>query len=154
MLRTAYNDPAAWLTFKTRFSALAARELNRIAPPAIANTFSIQYVDDEDALAGAEQAGLLAYYARLVRVGKVEDGYQWGIFVSADEKVLEEFSEEEREWVVPVWDAGWRAGEMGEEGWKGALGMMAGLVFGVLMPKVARGDERPLEGLAMMAGDR
>lgn len=154
MLRTAYNDPVAWLTFKTRFSALASRELNRIAPPVIVNTFSIQYIDDEDALAGAEQAGLLAYHARLVREGKVEDGYKWGIFVSADEKVLEDCSEEEREWVVPVWEAGWRAGEVGEQGWKGALGVRAGLVFRILMPKVARGDERPLEGLAMMAKGR
>lgn len=33
VLRTVYNDPAAWLTFKTRFSALAARAIARVAPP-------------------------------------------------------------------------------------------------------------------------
>ncbi|MCJ1346184.1 hypothetical protein MMC31_004398, partial [Peltigera leucophlebia] len=86
VLRTVYNDPAAWLTFKTRFSALAARAIAR-------------YIEDEDALAGAEQAGLLAYYLRLVCEGKVEDGHQWGIFVSADEKVLEDSTEEEWEWL-------------------------------------------------------
>lgn len=37
-------------------------------------------------------------------------------------------------------------GEVGEEGWKGALGVRAGSVFGVLMPMVARGEERRLEG--------
>lgn len=69
----------------------------------------------------------------------MEDGYQWGIFVSADEKVLEDSTEEERERVVPVWEARWRAGEVGEAGWKGALGVRAELVSGVLMPTVARG---------------
>lgn len=154
VLRTAYNDPAAWLTFKTRFSSIAARELARIAPPLIDTSFSVNYIDDESVLAGAEQAGLLAYYAGLVREGKVGEGYEWGIFISADEKVLEDFSAEEGKWVVPVWEAGWRAGEVGEMGWKGALGVWAELVFAILLPKVVRGDERPLEGLAMMAGGR
>lgn len=31
-------------------------------------------------------------------------------------------------------------------GWKGALGVRAESVFGVLMPVVARGEESPLEG--------
>ncbi len=82
------------------------------------------------------------------------EGYEWGIFISADEKVLEDFSAEEGKWVVPVWETGWRAGEVGEMGWKGALGVWAELVFAILLPKVVRGDERPLEGLVMMAGDR
>lgn len=154
VFRTAYNDPAAWLTFQTRFSSLAARELHRIASPSIADTFRIHYIDDEDSLAGIGQEGLLACYARLVQEGKVGEGYRWGIFVSVDEKVLEDFSAEEREWVVPVWEAEWKAGDGGEQGWKGALGVRAGLVFAVLVPKVIRGDERALEGLGMMAVDR
>lgn len=38
------------------------------------------------------------------------------------------------------------AGEVWGAGWKGALGVRAESVFGVLMPVVARGEESPLEG--------
>lgn len=154
VLRTAYDDPAAWFTFHKRFSALVAPALARVGPPDIANNYSVQYINDEDALAGAEQAGLLAYYDRMVREGKVEDGYWWGVFISADEKVLEDFGEEKSEWFVPVWEAGWRAGEVGPQEWNGMLGLEADFVFGILMPKLVRGDKRPLEGLALMAVDR
>ncbi len=154
VLRTAYDDPAAWLTFQTRFSALAAPALAGVGPPDIANNFRTHYISDEDALAGAEQAGLLAYYARLVRERKLEDGYRWGVFVSADEKVLEDFSKEKREWLAPVWEAGWRAREVGTHGWNGLLAMRADLVFGILMPMLARGDKTPLQDLALMAVDR
>jgi len=154
VLRTAYADPAAWLTFETRFSTLAARALACVASPEMVKNFSIQYIDDEDALAGAEQAGLLAYYARAVREEKVKEGYQWGVFISADENVLEIFGEERREWIVPVWEAAWTAGEVDKVGWNGALAMKADLVFAILMPALARGDIRPLEGLSMMATDR
>lgn len=154
VLRTAYDDPAAWLTFQTRFSALVAPALAGVGPPDIANNFRIHYISDEDALAGAEQTGLLAYYAQLVREGKLEDGYRWGVFVSADEKVLEDFSEEKREWLAPVWEAGWRAGEVGTHGWNGLLAMRADLVFGILMPMLARGDKTPLQDLSLMAVDR
>jgi len=151
VLRTAYADPAAWLTFKTRFSALAARALAHVASPEIVDNFSIQYIDDEDALAGAEQAGLLAYYARAVREGKVGEGYQWGVFISADDNVLRTFNDERREGMVRVWEAAWRAGEVGQAGWKGVLAFNADLVFVILMPALVRGDKRPLEGLSMMA---
>lgn len=57
------------------------------------------------------------------------EGYQWGNFVSVDEKVLEFFSAEGGEWVVPVWEAGQRAGKVGELGWGGALAMLPGLVL-------------------------
>jgi len=154
VLRTAYADPAAWLVFKTRFSALAARALACVASPEIVKNISIQYIDDEDALASVEQAGLLAYYARAVREGKVEEGYQWGVFISADENVLEIVGEERRAWIIPVWEAAWRAGEVDKVGWNGALAMKADLVFAILMPALARGDIRPLEGLSMMATDR
>lgn len=40
--------------------------------------------------------------------------YQWGIFISVDENVLERFGMEEKEWVVPVWEVEWRVGELGE----------------------------------------
>ena len=154
VLCTAYADPAAWLTFKTRFSALATREIHRIASAStIARTFSVQYIEDEDALAGAEQAGLVAYYAKLVREGTVGDGYQWDVFVSVDEKVLEDLGMAESAWAVPVWEAGWRVGDVGNEGWNGALGMIAGLVFALLVPKLVRGDKRPLETLRLMAAD-
>lgn len=157
VLRTAYNDPASWLSFKSRFSSLAVRELTRIAPKPITDTFSVKYIDDEDSLAGARQAKLLACYAQLVREGELGEEYQWGIFISVDENVLERFGMEEREWVVPVWEVEWRVGELGElreQVSPGALAMEAGLVFAVLVPKVVRGDERPLEALRMIAGDR
>lgn len=153
VLRTAYNDPASWLSFKSRFSSLAVRELTRIAPRSITDTFSIKYIDDENSLAGARQAKLLACYAQLVRDGWLGEGYQWGIFISVDENVLDGFGME-REWVVPVWEAEWRIGELGElreQVSVGALALPAGLVFAVLVPKVVRGDERPLEGLRMIA---
>ncbi len=154
VIRTAYDDPAAWLTFQKRFSALVAPALARVGPPDIANNYSVQYISDEDALAGAEQAGLLAYYDRMVWEGKVEDGYRWGVFISADEKVLKDFGEEKRECMVPVWEAGYRAGEMGRHWWKGMLGMRADLVFCMLMPKLVRGDKRPLEDLALTGLNR
>lgn len=59
--------------------------------------------------------------------------------------MLEVSTEEERKWMILVWEARWRAGEVGEAGWKGALGVRAESVFGVLMPMVARGEERLLE---------
>lgn len=36
----------------------------------------------------------------------MEDGQRWGIVVSADKKVLEDSTEVEREWVVPICGAG------------------------------------------------
>ncbi|KAI4149053.1 MAG: hypothetical protein L6R39_002621 [Caloplaca ligustica] len=154
VLRTAYNDPAAWLSFKTKLSALAAREIAHVAGSPLAETFEIKYVEDEDALAGAEQAGLLSYYSRLLQERKLEDGYSWGVFLTADDSVLEIFGEGNRELVVPVWEAAWKAGEVGAAGWGGALAMRAELIFGILIPKLVRGDKQPLEDLAMMAQDR
>ncbi|KAI4118181.1 MAG: hypothetical protein LQ338_007446 [Usnochroma carphineum] len=145
---------AAWLNFTTEFSALAARAIAHVAGSPVAATFEVRYLEDEDALAGAEQAGLLTYYSRLLRERKVEDGYSWGVFLTADDSVLDIFGERGRELVVPVWEAGWEAGEVGAAGWRGALAMRAELVFGILMPKLVRGDKRPLETLAMMAQDR
>ena len=154
VLRTAYEDPAAWLTFKEKFSALAAREITEIAGSPIAETFKVKYIEDENRLAGADQAGLLSNYARLLQGGMVEDGYSWGVFVSADENVLEIFGDSNRELIVPVWQANWKTGEVGAAGWRGALAVKAGMVFGILMPKLARGDREPLETLNMMAQDR
>lgn len=115
----------------------------------IARTFSVRYIEAEDALAGAEQASLVARYAELVRAEEVGEGYRWDVFISVDEKVLEDFGAmEESEWAVPVWEAGWK---VGDQAWKGALGMKAALVFAVLVPKLVRGDERPLESLSLMA---
>jgi len=76
------------------------------------------------------------------------------VFISADENVLEIFGEERREGIVPVWEAAWTAGEVDKVGWNGALAMNADLVFAILMPALARGDIRPLEGFSMMATDR
>lgn len=151
VLRTAYNDPASWLSFKSRFSSLAMRELTRIAPKSITDIFSVKYIDDEDSLAGATQAKLLTYYAQLVRKGELGKEYQWGIFISVNEKVLENFGMEEKEWVIPVWEAEWRVGEQVS---LGALALEAGLVFAVLLPKVVRGDKRPLEELRIIAEGR
>lgn len=97
---------------------------------------------------------MLAYYARVVREGKVGEGHQWGVFISADENVLEIFSEERREWIIPVWEAAWRAGEVGKAGWNGSLAMKADLVFAILMPDLVRGTKTPLENLNMMALNR
>ncbi|MCJ1282908.1 hypothetical protein MMC26_002234 [Xylographa opegraphella] len=149
VLRTAYCDPAAWLAFRARFSALAAREMQRLAP-AVADRFRVPYVEDEEALAGAEREGLLAYYTRLRAEGKLAGGFDWGVFGSVDEKVLEECGAEEGEWVVPVWDAEWKEGG----GWVRGVGVQAGLVFAVLLPKVVRGEKGALESLAMLGVDR
>ena len=154
VLRTAYDDPAAWLTFKTRLSEVASYVFNQIAGPLVANRFKIKYVEDEEALAGAEQAGLLDYYARLVQDGQIESGFSWGVFVTADETVLEISSAANQQLVVPVWESGWTAGKIGEAGWNGALAMKAELVFQILMPKLVRGEKRSLEDLAMMATGR
>ena len=78
------------------------------------------------------------------------EGYQWDVFISVDEKVLEDFVMKASEWAVPVWEAGWK---VGDQRWKGALGMKAALVFEVLVPKLTRGDKRPLETLSLMAVD-
>ncbi|KAG7008221.1 hypothetical protein G7Y79_00006g018410 [Physcia stellaris] len=120
----------------------------------VSETFEIHYIEDEEYLANAEQAGLLAYYARLIEEGRLKEGFSWDVFMTADDNVLEIFGEVNRELVVPVWDAGWKAGEVGEHGWRGALAFRAEMVFGLLIPKLVRGDPNPLEDLAMMAQDR
>lgn len=99
MLRTADDDTAAWLACNAKFSALAVRE---IAYVAIAEIFDVWYIADEDAPAGADHAGILAYYFRLLGERRVEDGYSWGHFMTADEKVLEIFGDVKREWIIPV----------------------------------------------------
>lgn len=154
VLRTAYNDPAAWLTFKTRLSTLASRELAQCGGPTISETFEIEYIEDEEHLANAEQAGLLGYYARLSKEGRLKAGFSWGVFMTADDNVLDIFRDGNRELVVPVWEAGWKAGEVSNHGWRGALAFRAEMVFRVLLEKLVRGDPKPLEGLNMMAQDR
>lgn len=81
----------------------------------------------------------------------MEHGYQFRGFVSAEENILEDSAEEEKRMGNSGWAARWRAEEVGEAGWKGALGVRAELAFRVLMLMVARGDKRPLDELAMMA---
>ena len=154
VLRTAYDDPAAWLTFKSKFSALAAHEMAQTAEDPIAETYTVQYIEDEEALAGADHAGLLAYYAKILQEGRLEDGFSWGVFVSADENVLGIFSARNRELIVPVWQADWKAGDVGAFGWPGALAFRAGMVFAILMPMLARGDRQPLQDLDIFADDR
>ncbi|KAL9010804.1 MAG: hypothetical protein Q9173_004296 [Seirophora scorigena] len=99
----------------------------------------------EDALARADHARILASYSQLLEERKVEDGYLWGHFITADEKVLEIYGDGKREWILPVWEAAWKAGEVGVDGWPGALAMKAELVFGTLMLNLVRGEQRPLE---------
>lgn len=49
---------------------------------------------------------------------------------------------------------GWRAWGAWGAGISGGLALQVGSVFAVLVPRVVRGDKRPLEGLRMMAVDR
>lgn len=51
-----------------------------------------------------------------VREGELGEGSHWGMFITVDGNVLENFSMEEREWVVLVWESGWKVGELGELG--------------------------------------
>lgn len=60
----------------------------------------------------------------------------------------------EREWVFPVWEASWRAREIGEQGWQVVLTVEMGLSSAVLVPRVVEKEERALERLGMMAVHR
>lgn len=53
----------------------------------------------------------------------MEDGCQWGTFVSEDGNALKNSTEEERKWVILAREARWRAGEVREAGWKGTPGV-------------------------------
>ena len=46
----------------------------------IAETYTVEYIEDGNLLAGADQAGFLTYYTRLLQEGGLKDGFSWGVF--------------------------------------------------------------------------
>ncbi|KAL8785052.1 MAG: hypothetical protein Q9195_008784 [Heterodermia aff. obscurata] len=153
VLRTEYGDPAAWLNFKTRFTALAREEVGRISAP-LAEGLRVLYMEDEDALAGAEQAGLVAYYARARAEGKVPESQHLGVFISYDAGVQDRWANSDMETLAPVWYSDWDADKVDRFGFRGALAMRPEMIWRTLVPKLVRGDVKPLEGLHMMAEER
>ena len=153
VLRTDYSDPAAWLNFKLRFTGLAREELARVSAP-LAEGLQVLYVEDEDALAGAEQAGLVAYYVRARAEGRIEDRYHWGVFITYDEGVQERWANTDMETLAPVWYSEWEAGKVDRFGFPGALAVRPEMIWRTLMPKLVRGEGKPLEGLHMISSER
>ena len=153
VLRTDYDNPAAWLNFKTKFTALAKEEISRLSA-SLANTLQILYIEDEDALAGTEQGDLLSFIVHAQQEGKIDDGHHWGVFITYDSGVQERWSSTDMETLAPVWYANWEAGRVDQFGFRGALAMRPEMIWRILMPKLVRGDIKPLEGLDMMASGR
>ncbi|CAF9911356.1 MAG: hypothetical protein HETSPECPRED_000310 [Heterodermia speciosa] len=150
VLRTDYNDPAAWLNFKMRFTSLAREEVARVSASLVEGLQTL-YIEDENVLAGAEQAGLLSYYTRARAEGKLDDGHHWGVFITYDAGVQERWSNTEIETLAPVWYSAWEADKVDQFGFPGALAVRPEMIWRTLMPKLVRGDIQPLEGLHMMA---
>ena len=153
VLRTDYDNLAAWLNFKTKFTALAKQEISRLSA-SLANTLQILYIEDEETLAGAEQGDLLSFITRAQQEGKIDDGHLWGVFITYDSGVQERWSSTDMETLAPVWYSDWEAGKVDNFGFRGALAMRPEMIWRILMPKLARGDIKPLEGLNMMSSDR
>ncbi|MCJ1232759.1 hypothetical protein MMC14_000713 [Varicellaria rhodocarpa] len=53
-----------------------ARTMQYVASDVVADTFCLQYTEDEDSLAGLERAGLMAKYGRLEREGTMTEAFQ------------------------------------------------------------------------------
>ena len=153
VLRTNYNDPAAWLNFKARFEGLAREEVARVSA-SLAEKLEVLCIEDEDALAGAEQAGLLSYYARARAEGKIDDTHHWGVFITYDDGVQERWSNTDVETLVPAWYSEWDVDKIDRFGFRGALAFRPEMIWRILMPELVRGDIEPMEALHMMASER
>lgn len=151
VLRTAYGDEEAWRGFQGKFDALAAEELRKLSgAERIAGGFRLRYVEDEGRLRGQRQAALLAYMAEMRREGRIPPGFVQDYFIACDEDVVRTFMAGMVDWRVPVYDATFTVGDDEEGGYHGGLHVQAPLVFTLLLPKIVRGDRKPLKSLDLL----
>ena len=117
----------------------------------ILDSFSLLYFEDEASLAGAEQPSRPSHFASLVSEDKVGAGFRHDYFLPADENVRTPFSRPNAELVLPVWEAGFDGRVDHVHGYPGAIGVLAPLMFSIVLPNIILGDVRPLGTFPKMA---